>query len=206
VKRLALQAFALLALFIGLGAALYANGVRFNLPGVDRGYSPRQPIAFSHRLHAGELEMRCLYCHSAADDGRHAGIPSASVCMNCHRFVHASAGPRDEAGVSLELRKLYDATGFDPLAGKYTGTQGKPIEWIKVHDLPDFVSFDHSRHVLAGVDCQRCHGPIESMDRVAQVGDLSMGWCVGCHRDVNAGAIPELRGRTPSTDCAVCHY
>lgn len=206
MKRLLLQGVALLALFLGLGAVLYARGLRINLPGVDLGYSPLQPIAFSHRLHCGELEMRCLYCHSAADDGRQAGIPAASTCMNCHRFVHASRGPRDESGVSLELRKLYGALGFDPLAGDYTAAQGRPIEWIKVHDLPDFVSFDHSRHVVAGVACQRCHGPIEDMERVAQVSDLTMGWCVGCHREVGAGKIPELSGRAPSIDCAVCHY
>jgi len=231
MKRLVLSGAALFAVLLGSGAALYASGVRFYLPGIDRGYSPVQPIAFSHRLHCSELEMRCLYCHSAADDGRSAGVPAASVCMNCHRYVHVAglhggpAAPSDTTPedappevaqpegapaatpVAPELHKLYDAVGFDPATSKYVdGAPVHPIEWIKVHDLPDFVSFDHSRHVRADVACQRCHGPVEGMERVAQVADLTMGWCVNCHRDVNAGAIPELSGRKPSTDCAVCHY
>jgi hypothetical protein len=209
----AIHGLTLLAVLTGSGVVLYASGVHFNLPGIDRGYSPSQPLAFSHRLHAGTLDMRCLYCHSAADESRHAGLPAASVCMNCHRFVHAarppagSAEPADPARVAPELRKLYDAVGFDPETGQYDPEGGqRPIAWIKVHDLPDFVSFDHSRHVGAGVACQRCHGPIESMDRVTQVSDLTMGWCVNCHRDVNANRIVGLEGRTPSTDCAACHY
>jgi hypothetical protein len=157
--------------------------------------------------------MRCLYCHSAADESRHAGLPAASVCMNCHRFVHAAravtsgAAPTTVAAVSPELQKLYDAVGFDPLTNQYGATGGtRPIEWIKVHDLPDFVSFDHSRHVMAGVACQRCHGPVETMDRITQVSDLTMGWCVNCHRDVGAGNVSGLEGRSPSTDCGACHY
>jgi hypothetical protein len=212
VRFAAIRGLILLAVLLGSGVVLYASGVRFNLPGVDQGYSPPQPIAFSHRLHAGTLEMRCLYCHSAADESRHAGLPAASVCMNCHRFVHAARPAPGSASttvgaVSPELRKLYDAVGFDPLTNQYSATGGtRPIEWIKVHDLPDFVSFDHSRHVTAGVACQRCHGPVESMDRITQVSDLTMGWCVNCHREVGVGNVPGLEGRSPSTDCGACHY
>lgn len=209
-RPLAIHGLTLLAVLIGSGAVLYASGVRINLPGIDRGYSPLQPIAFSHRLHCGEMEMRCLYCHSAADESRHAGIPSASVCMNCHRFVHAAparAGSPAAAPVSAELQKLYTAVGFDPVTGTQDPAEGAgPIEWIKVHDLPDFVAFDHSRHVTAGLACQGCHGPVESMDRITQVSALSMGWCVDCHRAVDAGEVPGLEGRFPSTDCAACHY
>jgi len=212
-SSVAIHGLLLVAVLIGTGAVLYASGLRLNLPGIDRGYSPAQPIAFSHRLHSGEMEMRCLYCHSAADEGRHAGVPAASVCMNCHRFVPAAhlpeggAAPDATVPVSPELQKLYSAVGFDP-ATKELGTveSSGPIEWIKVHDLPDFVSFDHSRHVNGGVACQVCHGPVETMDRITQVSDLSMGWCIDCHRAVGAGRIPELDGRTPSTDCGACHY
>jgi len=212
MRSLAIHGLTLLAVLLGSGAVLYASGVRFNLPGIDRGYSPPQPIAFSHRLHCGELEMRCLYCHSAADESRQAGVPAASVCMNCHRFVHSAGhssleGSAAVSPVSPELQKLYSAVGFDPATGAYDPAKvGQPIEWIKVHDLPDFVAFDHSRHVTAGLACQRCHGPVESMDRIAQVGDLTMGWCVECHRAVDAGRIPGLEGRFPSTDCGACHY
>ena len=211
----------LVALLLASGAFLFARGVRFNPPGIDQGYGPRQPLEFSHRLHCGELEMRCLYCHTAADESRHAGLPSASVCMNCHRFVTSSrsrlregaqagadgAGGSADRPVSSELGKLYAAVGFDPATGTYTGSAaGRPIEWIQVHDLPDFAHFEHQRHVNAGVDCERCHGSIASMERVSQVSTLGMGWCVNCHRDVNAGRIPELRGRSASTDCGACHY
>jgi len=201
----------LLAALLGPGAYLYARGSRFELPGIDRGYSPAQPIAFSHRLHCGDVEMKCLYCHSAADDGRHAGLPSASTCMNCHRLVHERDQPPEVPGatprVAPELAKLYDAVGYDATTHTYVaGAETHPIEWIKVHDLPDFVAFDHSRHVRASVACQTCHGPIETMDRVEQVNTLTMGWCLDCHRAVGAGRVPELAGRTPSTDCSACHY
>jgi len=210
-SSLAIHGAILVAVVLGTGAVLYARGVRVNLPGVDQGYSPEQPIAFSHRLHCGEMEMRCLYCHSAADESRHAGIPSASVCMNCHRYVHSAKRPVEEgltaAPLSPELQKLYSAVAFDPTTGKNDpAATGKPIEWIRVHDLPDFVSFDHSRHVKAGVTCQTCHGPVETMDRVAQWSDLGMGWCIECHREVNADHVQALEGLRPSTDCAACHY
>ena len=174
-------------------------------------------------MHAGELKISCVYCHTGADESRHAGIPSANICMNCHRHVTASwketrrarEGRPQRVGatglvrpVSSELKKLYDAVGYDPLRSTYDPQRQRipRIEWIKVHDLPDFVYFDHRRHTNAGVECQRCHGPVETMDRIYQANEFTMGLCVNCHRDVNRGEIAELYGRSPSTDCAVCHY
>ena len=187
-------------------------------PGDNQGYAPAQPIAYSHRLHAGELGIPCLYCHFGAEHSRHAGIPPANVCMNCHAFVTASWGEmkaerdlakeegRDPVRVeSEELRRLYDALALDAeLAPKPTGEK-KPISWVQVHRLEDFVAFDHSVHVRAGVDCADCHGPVETMERVRQESDLSMGWCVNCHRTVNEEGV----GGQPvdaSIDCAVCHH
>lgn len=175
----------------------------FHLPGNQQSYEPVQPIAYSHRLHAGELQIPCLYCHSAAESSRHAGIPAANVCMNCHKFVTTTLGAlraEDEAAqkesrlprrlVSPEIQKIYDALGPD----------GKPIAWVRIHRLPDFVYFDHRAHVTARVDCQRCHGQVTSMERLRQAETLSMGWCVNCHRE-------SIRsGMKASIDCGTCHY
>lgn len=186
-------------------------------PGNQQGYEPDQPIAFSHRLHAGELGVDCLYCHWGAEKSRHAGIPAASVCMNCHRFVMAPWGAvraEDEAArkenrpprlvVSPELAKLYRALGLAPDGTLTQVAQPQPIAWVRVCRLPDFVYFDHRPHVAAGVACQTCHGPVETMERTRQVRDLSMGWCVNCHRqkrETGAGVAAQAR-----TDCAVCHF
>ena len=231
--------------------ALAPNLASVRLPGNQIGYEPTQPIAFSHRLHAGELQVSCVYCHSGAERSRHAGIPAANVCMNCHRFVTAAMGAvraEDEQArnekrtsrliVSSEIQKIYDAVGFVPSTQSpgVNQTQGRPmaidgdhrpttpIAWIKVHNLPDFVYFDHRPHVNAGVSCQTCHGPVETMERVRQVQDLSMGWCVNCHRGVDRAGItgkgdfisapsPAASGPKPvthrvyaSTDCQTCHY
>lgn len=207
---------------IGLtaGTYIYAKSLNLNLPGVNQGYAPEQPIAFSHRLHAGDLQIACLYCHSGAEKSRHAGIPSASTCMNCHKNVTAAwekiqlaekmAQEHDtplQVPVSPELKKLYAAVGFDAETMNYRPqAPQQPLVWIRVHNLPDFAYFDHSRHVNGGVACQQCHGPVETMEKVEQVADLTMGWCVNCHRDVNNGRIPELKGRHASISCAVCHY
>ncbi|GBC79077.1 Menaquinone reductase, multiheme cytochrome c subunit [bacterium HR09] len=187
------------------------------LPGNDVGYEPDQPIAFSHRLHAGELAIDCLYCHFGAERSRHAGIPAASVCMNCHRFVTAPLGAvrAEEAKakkegrapglvVSPELAKLYRALGLNEKLQPEPGAPPQPIAWVRVHRLPDFVYFDHRPHVLSGVTCQTCHGPVETMERLRQASDLTMGWCVNCHRtprEVKPGTV-----LTASVDCAVCHF
>jgi len=186
---------------------LASRAAMFHLPGNQQGYEPVQPIAYSHRLHAGELQIQCQYCHFGADKSRHAGIPPASVCMNCHKFVTAPLGAvraEDELAekekraprpvVSAELRKLYAAVNT-----------GRPIAWNRIHSLPDFAYFDHRPHVNAGVACQQCHGPVESMERVRQVSDLSMGWCVNCHRDANRTGVAG-RQVNPSTNCSTCHF
>lgn len=207
------------ALLIGLffGLITLASGMSsWRLPDRETGYSPRQPIDYSHRLHAGELQMDCQFCHTAADKSRHAGIPSSDVCMKCHQVVTSSfdvlqneTQQADEENrkpnqvVSPELRKLYDSFGLDESLQPTADTTPTSIPWVRVHNLPDYVYFDHRAHVVAGVKCQRCHGAVESMERVRQVESLSMGWCVNCHRETT-----EIDGKSvhASTTCAVCHY
>lgn len=203
---------------VGVFASLWPRLAETRLAGNNQGYAPRQPIAYSHRLHAGELEIDCNYCHGAAEHGRHAGIPSADVCMNCHKYVQSSwAAIQSERAlaieeqrkprtiVSPELRKLYQSFGLNDQLVRDESLSIKPISWMQVHRLPDFTYFDHSVHVRAGVDCQSCHGPIETMERVRQHETLSMGWCVNCHRRVNDEGVKGQPVRA-STSCAVCHY
>jgi hypothetical protein len=190
----------------------------FYWPGNQQDYEPIQPIAFSHKDHAGKLQISCTYCHFGADKSRHAGIPAASLCMNCHRLVTASraatleeyqhaqqANRPAKPVVSAELKKLYDALALDDKLQPDPTKKPRPIAWVKVHNLPAFTCFDHRPHVNGGVACQKCHGPVETMDRVRQVVDMSMGWCVNCHRDTTR---TDATGRTvrPSTDCSACHY
>jgi hypothetical protein len=190
----------------------------YPLPGSQEGYEPEQPIAFSHRQHAGQLQISCLYCHYGAEKSPHAGVPPASVCMTCHRFVTApqkevlaeilearKARRTPQPIVAPELQKLYDALGLDSKLEPDPAKQPKAIAWVKVHNLPSFTCFDHQSHIKAGVDCQRCHGPVETMDRVRQVSDLSMGWCVNCHRETSQTMLAGKIVR-PSTDCATCHH
>jgi nitrate reductase gamma subunit len=208
-------------LLVGLAFSVLALVPRLwgsPLPGSQKGYEPIQPIAFSHRLHAGELQMSCLYCHGDAEKGRHAGIASATVCMNCHRFVTAPTRDtraelelaREEKRpprtiISPELAKLYAALALDDKLQRDPAQATLPIHWVKVHNLPSFTRFDHRAHVNAGVACQHCHGPVESMERVRQVEDLSMGWCVQCHRDANQNGVAG-REVHPSNDCSTCHH
>jgi len=148
--------------------------------GVDQNYQPKQPIAFSHELHAGQNEIDCNYCHSSARHSAMSGIPSANVCMNCHMYIQE--GP--EYGTT-EIQKIYDAVGWDPSKMAYKEDyETKPIEWVRIHNLPDLAYFNHSQHVVAGqVECQTCHGPIEEMKEVYQYSPLTMGWCINCHRE-----------------------
>jgi hypothetical protein len=208
-----------LAVALVAGASLLAARVAaLRLPGNQQGYEPVQPVAFSHRLHAGEMQIACLYCHAGAEASRHAGIPAASVCMNCHRFVAAPLGAirAEEASaqregrapavvVSPEIEKIYRSLSLTRALAAEPGRPPAPIAWTRVHVLPDFVYFDHRPHVKAGVACQRCHGPVETMERVRQEAPLTMGWCVNCHRDATASG---LGGRTvnASIDCATCHF
>ena len=147
--------------------------------GVTTNYQPEQPIAFSHKLHAGVNGVDCNYCHSSARHSKHSGIPSANVCMNCHTYI--SEGPSG----TEEIQKIYDAVGFDADSRTYIeGYEKKPIKWVRIHNLPDHAYFNHSQHVVAGgLECQECHGPVEDMDVLYQYSELTMGWCVECHRD-----------------------
>ncbi len=157
--------------------------------GRNKNYQPEQPIYYSHKVHAGTNQINCLYCHGGAYEGKHANIPSVNVCMNCHMTINEYKGKDifKEDGSKVngteQINNLYAAAGWDPAAKKYTGT-GKPIEWVKIHNLPDHVYFNHSQHTKAGkVQCQTCHGEITNMDEVYQFSELSMGWCVNCHRE-----------------------
>lgn len=202
-----------------LGVLVVADQVTVRLPGDRTGYEPDQPIRFSHQMHAGELQISCLYCHVGAERSRHAGVPPVSVCLNCHKFVAAPlADVRAEEKratdekraprpvVSPEIAKIYRALGLDDAAKPVAGAVPRPIDWVRVHDLPDFVFFDHRSHVGQGVACTTCHGAIESMQRVRQAHSLSMGWCVNCHRSANATGLPDGRPARASTDCSACHY
>jgi mono/diheme cytochrome c family protein len=156
--------------------------------GRQQGYQPQQPIFFSHRVHAGLNQISCLLCHGNAWYGKQASVPSLNFCMNCHaaitvyrgeRLTRPDGSPVDPNG---EIQKLFEYTGYDPAKGRYT-RPGRPVEWIRIHNLPDFVFFSHAQHVKAGkVQCQTCHGPIQNMDEVYQFAPLSMGWCINCHR------------------------
>jgi len=174
--------------------------------GSFQGYAPEQPLAYSHKLHVGEYKMECLYCHFGAEKSRHAGIPPLNVCMNCHREIKKQ---------SRDLAKLKEAYA-----------QGRPVRWIKIHNLPDFVYFSHRQHVgpgaTGGLVCQDCHGPVETMERVRQFAPLNMGWCLDCHKQkgiteysdrsgdevLAAGAEKADAPPRPAggMDCSKCHY
>ncbi|HPG12194.1 MAG TPA: c-type cytochrome [Chitinophagaceae bacterium] len=181
---------ALLAIiFFIVGGYLVAKGA-IGL-GRQKDYQPEQPIFYSHKVHAGINQISCLYCHGGAWDSKHAAIPSVNVCMNCHKAINEyTKGPKlyrengDEVDGTAEIAKLYKAAGFDPNnPNAWDPSKAQPIEWTKIHNLPDHVYFNHSQHIRAGkVQCQSCHGEITAMDEVKQVADLSMGWCINCHR------------------------
>ncbi|MDP1725507.1 MAG: c-type cytochrome [Bacteroidota bacterium] len=166
-------------LIFGLYGFDYGNKVI----GVQKGYAPAQPINYSHQLHAGTYKINCLYCHSGADKGKQASIPSAGTCMNCHMHVTASA--KYNGNISPEIQKIYNAVGWDAVKRTYDPALPKtPIKWVRIHNLPDHAYFNHAQHVKIGkVECQACHGPIETMAVVSQQRSLQMGWCINCHRD-----------------------
>ncbi len=141
------------------------------------GYAPEQPIKFSHQLHAGQNQIACRYCHVSVGEGPHASVPSVNTCMNCHSLVKTQ---------SPEIQKIHKAW-----------KEGEPIEWVKVHDLPDHARFSHQPHIKAGVDCVACHGQVNTMEVVQVVKPFNMGWCVNCHRQ------PEYNA---PVDCVTCHY
>ncbi|HEY4761944.1 MAG TPA: cytochrome c3 family protein [Thermoguttaceae bacterium] len=174
----------------------------------DVGYSPQQPVPYSHAMHAGELGIDCRYCHNTVEHAAFAAIPPTATCLNCH------------ATITPDSAKL--------LAIRESAATGNPVRWVKVHDLPDYVYFNHSAHVARGVGCYDCHGRVDRMEQVTQVHTLSMSWCLECHRhpepflrpqefitkmDWIPNEIPEVLGAklrkenniNPSTDCSTCH-
>ena len=162
----------------------------------NQGYSPEQPIPFSHKLHAGQFKMPCMYCHFGAEKSANAGVPPLNVCMNCHKVV------KTESPWIKQITQAYN--------------QGRAIEWVRIHELPDHAHFVHSRHITAGVSCQTCHGPIQEMDRVYQFGALNMGWCMSCHRGettpsnvfskYHPGEKDPRGHQVASINCSTCHY
>jgi mono/diheme cytochrome c family protein len=190
--------------------------------GVTTNYQPTQPIAFSHKIHAGLNGVDCNYCHTSARKSKHSGIPAANVCMNCHTYIN-------EGSISgtTEIQKIYDAIGFDPSSRTYIeGYTQKPIEWVRIHNLPDHAYFNHSQHVVAGgIECNDCHGPVEEMDVLYQHSELTMGWCIDCHREtevkmegnnyythLHEQLKEKYKGEKITVDkiggleCAKCHY
>ncbi|SDM53998.1 Cytochrome c, mono-and diheme variants [Daejeonella rubra] len=148
--------------------------------GVHTGYQPVQPIKFSHQLHAGVNKIDCQYCHSGAFTSKNASIPSLNVCMNCHNYVTASE--KYDGKTSPEIMKIYTALDYNEDTKQY-GENTKPVEWIRIHNLPDLAYFNHSQHVsVAGIECQKCHGPIQTMEEVYQYSPLTMKWCINCHK------------------------
>ncbi|MEO6550392.1 MAG: c-type cytochrome [Ferruginibacter sp.] len=154
-----------------------------------KGYQPEQPIYYSHKVHAGTNQISCLYCHGGAQDSKHANVPSVSTCMNCHMAIKEYKGDAiyRENGLQVngtaEIQKLYNYAGWNPDLKKYD-KPGTPVEWVKIHNLPDHVYFNHSQHVKVGKqNCQTCHGNIQEMPEVYQFSELSMGWCINCHRE-----------------------
>lgn len=187
--------------------------------GVYQGYAPEQPINFSHQIHAGQNGINCVYCHTSAEKGKSAGIPSLNVCMNCHSYVEE--GPSGKG----EIAKIYQALDYSPVTKTY-GPNPSPVKWVRVHNLPDLAYFNHSQHVVAGqVACQTCHGEVETMAVIEQHSPLTMGWCIDCHRTTNVQVAnneyyEDLHKRTPGwhdgnpitveriggLECAKCHY
>nr|WP_299169172.1 c-type cytochrome [uncultured Allomuricauda sp.] len=224
------------AIFLLLASAYFAYGWMMQV-GVDQGYAPVQPIHYSHKIHAGDNKIECKYCHSSARVSKHSGIPSLNVCMNCHKSIYEYQGnPEGPSAEDIanghtnefytgEIKKLYKAVGWDEENQKYTG-ETQPVEWVRIHNLPDFAYFNHSQHVsVAGIECQTCHGPVEVMEVMYQFAPLTMGWCINCHRDTNVKvegneyytAIHEELSKKYGVDkltaammggleCGKCHY
>ncbi|HWR94018.1 MAG TPA: c-type cytochrome [Flavobacterium sp.] len=174
------------SIFLLLASAYFVYGYLSQI-GVDQDYEPIQPIHFSHRIHAGSNGIDCKFCHSAARVSKNAGIPSLNICMNCHKNISEVADTTATAEYSKafydeQIQKLYTAVGWDKTAQAYTG-KTNPVKWVRIHNLPDFAYFNHSQHVtVAGIECQKCHGPVQTYEIQKQFAPLTMGWCVDCHR------------------------
>ncbi|MGC4041291.1 MAG: c-type cytochrome [Flavobacterium sp.] len=177
------------SIFLIIAAGYFFYGWAMQV-GVDQDYAPIQPIHYSHRIHAGSNGIDCKYCHSAARVSKNAGIPSLNVCMNCHKNISevsdTTATPEhSKAFYDKQIQMLYDAVGWDKTAQKYTGNT-HPVKWVRIHNLPDFAYFNHSQHVtVAGIECQKCHGPVQTYEIQKQFAPLTMGWCVKCHRETD---------------------
>jgi len=182
--------FCIIIGFVGMKScwdACYDIGVYYDWE-TKKGYKPEQPIKFSHKIHAGDNEIACQYCHNTVEKSRHAGIPSVNICMNCHKGIQE--GPTTG---KTEIAKIHNAAGFDPNTGKYDESKTNPIQWIKVHNLPDHVYFNHSQHVVVGQQkCETCHGNVKEMTVAQQQAPLTMKWCIECHRktEVAMGGNP----------------
>ncbi len=187
--------------------------------GNQQGYQPDQPIKFSHQLHAGQYKMDCRYCHSVAEKSKNASIPSPGTCMNCHKMVKAEA--KYNGQTSPEIKKIYDAVGWDENKNAYTG-ETRPIKWVRIHNLPDLAYFNHAQHVKVGkVQCQTCHGQIQTMPVVKQFSNLQMRWCIDCHRTTGVNLDNKYydsihknlkkgekwtEEQNGGTECGKCHY
>lgn len=175
---------------IGIFAFVYLYSFGMTEIGVQKGYAPDQPIAYNHKLHAGDLKIDCKYCHSTVEYSKQASIPSLNTCMNCHKGVQkGSQAEGDE--ISPEIKKIYAALDYDPekIGADAFGPNPRPIRWVRIHNLPDHAYFNHSQHVTVGkLACQTCHGPIEKMEKVQQWSTLQMGWCIDCHRNTGIDA------------------
>jgi mono/diheme cytochrome c family protein len=212
-----------------LSSAYFTYGYLMQV-GIDQGYAPIQPIHYSHKIHAGANQIECKYCHSSARVSKHSGIPSLNVCMNCHEYIAEYNGEEDlENGYTRdfytnEIKKLYSAVGWDEESQVYTGNT-KPVKWVRIHNLPDFVYFNHAQHAqVAKIECQTCHGPVEEMEIMYQYSPLTMGWCIDCHRESNVDKDNEYYQKVHEElskkygvekltvaqlggiECAKCHY
>ncbi len=171
-----------------------------------KNYQPVQPIYYSHKVHAGTNQISCLYCHGGAQDSKQASIPSVNVCMNCHMAIKEYKGDPivredgTQVNGTAEIQKLYSYAGWNPATKTYNPDNNHdgipdgahPIEWIKIHNLPDHVYFNHSQHIKVGQQqCQTCHGNIQEMGEVYQFAELSMGWCINCHRETKVNFYNE---------------
>ena len=217
------------SIFLLLASGYFAYGWMMQI-GIDQGYQPIQPIHYSHKIHAGDNQIDCKYCHSSARVSKHSGIPSLNICMNCHKSIGEVAAETATAEYSKEfydgeIQKLYAAAGWNDAEQNYSGTPSA-VKWVRIHNLPDFVYFNHSQHVtVAGVECQTCHGPIEEMEIVYQSAPLTMGWCIDCHRETKVDlkdnayytkiheqlskkyGVDELTAaQMGGLECGKCHY
>lgn len=211
---------AVIIIFI-LGGLLSSAWYALKDIGIYEGYHPAQPIAFSHKIHAGDNAINCQYCHAGAEKSKTAGIPSVNTCMNCHKGISKGATTGTE-----EIAKIYAAAGWDPEKGEYNKPQ-RPIKWVKVHNLPDFVFFSHQQHVKVGKqECATCHGEVNKMTTVKQEHQLTMGWCIDCHRKTEVPGMkdnpyyeslhkklaekykgqPITVDKMGGIDCVRCHY